>query len=396
MATYRYIATGPSGRTTGVLTASSEQAAASELARQNLAPISITASKADTEKGLRVPASQLALAYRQVGDLLRAGVPLLRSIRLIGRRRSAPKLAAAFTALADQVEDGVELAAAMEQQPEVFRSIHIAMIRAGEKGGFLEQSLERLAEFVQGQVELRRKIVGASVYPVMIAFVGALILLAVFVFFIPQFRELYADLEQIPAVTQVLMAISAAITTSWYIGLILAAGAVGGVWWVARNPGARAALGRAVTRTPKVGGLLKDLAVARFTRILGTLLASGVPMLAALRIAKDAAGFEAMARAIEDATEAVRSGDTLAGPLGESGLFPDDVLEMIAVAESANNLDEVLVGVAETLESRVDRVLTATVKLIEPILLLGIAGAIVFVAVGLLLPMLKLTSGIQM
>jgi general secretion pathway protein F/type IV pilus assembly protein PilC len=396
VATFRYIATGPSGRTTGVLTATSEQAAAAELARQNLAPIRISASKGASSGGSRVPASQLALAYRQVGDLLRAGVPLLRSIRLIGRRRSAPKLAAAFTELADQVEDGVELASAMEQRPEVFRSIHIAMIRAGEKGGFLEQSLERLSEFVQGQVELRRKIVGASVYPIMIAFVGVLILLAVFVFFIPQFRELYADLPEIPAVTQVLIAISGAVTTRWYIGMVVVAAVVGGTWWAARNPAARAAFARLVMRTPKVGGLLRDLAVARFTRILGTLLASGVPMLAALRISKDAAGFEAMAKAIEEATEAVRSGDTLAKPLGESGLFPDDVLEMIAVAESANNLDEVLVGVAETLESRVDRVLTATVKLIEPILLLTIAAAIVFVAVGLLLPMLKLTSGIQM
>ncbi|MFG0291539.1 MAG: type II secretion system F family protein [Phycisphaerales bacterium JB050] len=396
MATYRYIATGPSGRTTGVLTASSEQAVVSELARQNLAPISITPAKAASPSRTRVPASQLALAYRQVGDLLRAGVPLLRAIRLIGRRRTAPKLAAAFTDLADQVEDGVELATAMEQRPEVFRTIHVAMIRAGEKGGFLEQSLERLSEFVQGQVELRRKIVGASVYPVMIAFVGALILLAVFVFFIPQFKELYNDLPEIPAVTQILMAISAAVTSRWYIGLVVLGALVGATWWAARNPNARAAFGRGVMKTPKVGGLLKDLAVARFTRILGTLLASGVPMLAALRIAKDAAGFEAMATAIEEATEAVRSGDTLAQPLGESGLFPDDVLEMISVAESANNLDEVLVGIAETLESRVDRVLTATVKLIEPVLLLSIAAAIVFVAVGLLLPMLKLTSGIQM
>lgn len=394
MATFRYIATGPSGRTTGVLTAPSEQAVVAELSRQNLAPIKITPSKGAVSGGSRVPAAQLALAYRQVGDLLRAGVPLLRSIRLIGRRRSAPKLAAAFTELADQVEDGVELATAMERRPEVFRSIHIAMIRAGEKGGFLELSLERLAAFVQGQVELKRKIVGAAVYPVMIAIVGMIILLAVFVFFIPQFRELYSDLPQIPAITQVLMAISAAVTSSWYIGVAVLAALIGAIWWAARNPDFRARFGRAVIRTPKVGGLLKDLAVARFTRILGTLLASGVPMLAALRISKDAAGFEAMASAIEEATEAVRSGDTLAKPLGESGLFPDDVLEMISVAESANNLDDVLVGVAETLESRVDRVLTATVKMIEPIMLLTIAVAIVFVAIGLLLPMLKLTQGI--
>jgi len=395
VAIYRYIANGPSGRSAGVLTASSEQAAAAELARQNLVPIQISVSRAAAPARSRVSATHLALAYRQVGDLLRAGVPLLRALRLIGRRRSAPKLAAAFTELADQVEDGVELGAAMEQRPEVFRSIHVAMIRAGEKGGFLEQSLGRLSEFVQGQVELRQKIVGASVYPIMIAIVGMLIMLGVFVFFIPLFKGMYEDIE-VPAVTQILIAMSAAITTRWYVGLVVLVAMIALVMWAARDATARAFCGRAVMATPKVGGLLKDLAVARFTRILGTLLASGVPMLAALRISRDAAGFEAMARAIDNATEAVRGGDTLAKPLGDSGLFPDDVLEMISVAESANNLDEVLVGVAETLEGRVDRVLTATVKLIEPILLVTIAGAIVFVAVGLLLPMLRLTSGIQM
>jgi len=133
VATFRYIATGPSGRTTGVLTAPSEQAVVAELSRQNLAPIKITPSKGAVSGGSRVPAAQLALAYRQVGDLLRAGVPLLRSIRLIGRRRSAPKLAAAFTELADQVEDGVELATAMEKRPDSHYTCSLRCSRCGER-----------------------------------------------------------------------------------------------------------------------------------------------------------------------------------------------------------------------------------------------------------------------
>lgn len=397
MATFRYTAKRlGGGQTRGVLVAVSEQAALAELERQQLVPMALSEEHgAAARRGRsRLPAAHLALAYTQVADLLRAGVPLLRALRLIGNRKTMPKLAAIFAELADEVEDGEELASAMSRRPDAFRSIHTAMVRAGEKGGFLEASLQRLGAFVQHQVELKRKVVGASIYPAVIATVGLLILLGLFIFFIPLFRQQFAEIE-LPALTKLLFAVSDAVRNGWWLGPVLIV-ALGAGWaWGSRRADVRRAAQRVLLKTPQLGRLLRDLSVARLCRVLGTLLASGVPMLEALRIARDAAGFHQMAQAIDDATAAVRSGEPLAEPLERSGLFPDDVIEMIGVAEAANNLDDVLVSIADTLDGRVDRLLTATVRLIEPILLLAIAVGVVFVAIGLILAMMRLTSAVQ-
>jgi general secretion pathway protein F/type IV pilus assembly protein PilC len=268
------------------------------------------------------------------------------------------------------------------------------MVRAGEKGGFLESSLARLAAFVQGQVELRRKVVGSAIYPASIASLGGLLILALLVFFIPQFGSLYEDVDT-PLLTDVLLGASAALTSRWYVGVVVIVLAAVGVRQLLKSPAVRRRVIATLVRTPKLGPLLRDLAVARFARVLGTLLAAGVPMLQALKIARDAAGYAEVASTIDAATDAVRAGEPLATPLQESIFFEDDTVEILAVAEQANNLEEVLVTLADTLEQRVDRQLTIVVRLIEPILLLAIAGVIVLVALGLILPMLKLTSGLD-
>jgi len=402
MASFRYTAISPDGaKKRGVLDVSSHAAALAELDRRSLRPVELEEHAGapgklpmpgPLRKG-RVPAPDLALAYTQVGDLILAGVPLLRSLQLIGRRKTSPGVARVFAKLAEEVEDGEELASAMAKRPEAFRPIHIAMIRAGEKGGFLEASLHRLGAFVQHQVELRRKIIGASIYPAAIASVGLLIMLGLFLFFIPIFRQQFSDID-LPGLTRLLFAVSDLVRNAWWVGPVLAV-ALGAAWgWFGRSPGVRSAFSRGLLRTPKLGKLLRDLAVARVCRVLGTLLASGVPVLQALRIAKDAAGFESMERVVEEAAEAVRSGEALAEPLRRSGLFPDDIVEMIAVAEEANNLDSVLVSVADTVDGRVDRLLTTLVRLIEPLLLVAIAAGIVVVALGLILAMMRLTSTI--
>ena len=402
MASFRYTAiTSDGAKKRGVLDVASHAAALAELDRRSLRPIEVEEHAGSAGKlpvpGMlrkgRVPAPDLALAYTQVGDLILAGVPLLRSLQLIGRRKTSPGVARVFAKLAEEVEDGEELASAMARSPEAFRPIHIAMIRAGEKGGFLEASLHRLGEFVQHQVELRRKIIGASIYPAAIASVGLLIMLGLFLFFIPIFRQQFSDVD-LPGLTKLLFAVSDLVRNAWWVGPLLVV-LLSAAWgWFGRSPRVRSALSRALLRTPKLGKLLRDLAVARVCRVLGTLLASGVPVLQALRIAKDAAGFESMERVVDEATDAVRSGEALAEPLRRSGLFPDDIVEMIAVAEEANNLDTVLVSVADTVDGRVDRLLTTLVRLIEPLLLVAIAAGIVVVALGLILAMMRLTSTI--
>jgi general secretion pathway protein F/type IV pilus assembly protein PilC len=173
------------------------------------------------------------------------------------------------------------------------------------------------------------------------------------------------------------------------IGVPLIAAAA---WWITGRPGPRRVLARWQLRMPKLGKLTRGLAVARFSRILGTLLENGIPMLAAMQISRDAAGNVVMAEAIDRATEAVRAGESLARPLGESGLVDEDVLEMIAVGESANNLPDVLITVAETIEKRIDAMLTLFVRLMEPLLLLALGGVVAFIFLALVIPMMRLSA----
>jgi type II secretory pathway component PulF len=282
----------------------------------------------------------------------------------------------------------------MAQHDGVFPRVHIAMVRAGERGGFLEQVMSRLGQFVMGQAELRSKVAGNLVYPIMLIVFGALVLGVIFAVFVPKFRPMFDQIPDLPLVSKLVFGASTLVGKFGAPTLVaLVLGALG-AWRLSRKPAVRRRLDQARTRLPVVGPLVRSMAAARFCRMLGTMLGNSVPMLTAMQIAREAAGNSLMEEAIEKATEAVRAGQPLAGPLAESGLFADDVLEMIAVGESANNLDEVLTTIAATIETRVDRMLSAAVRLLEPIMLVAIALVVATVAAGLILPMTRLKAGL--
>ena len=281
----------------------------------------------------------------------------------------------------------------MARRPEIFPPIQVAMIRAGEHGGFLEQVFARLGVFLENQADMRARVVGNMIYPVVLLVVGLAIVVAALVFFVPKFQTFYARIE-LPLPTKILMGTSTLLTRYW-LGLL--AGVVVAVFagsWALRRPGVRQAFARWQLRLPKIGPLVASLAVARFTRILGTLLDNGVAMIPAMQISRDAIGHPLLAVAIDEAVEAVRAGKPLAVPLANSGMFPDDVAEMIAVGESANNLPEVLTAIAETVEKRVDRMLQLFVRFMEPMMLLALAGVVLFIFIALIVPMVKLSSTI--
>ncbi len=395
MPAFEYTALTSAGeRVVGVLTGASEQAVLGELESRQLVPVSVEEQK-ERRVSIRRGVSHRALAesYQQLGDLLKAGVPLLRGLRLLGARKSRPRLAAVFQEMADAVADGSELAEAMGKRPEVFPRIHAAMIRAGEKGGFLEAVFARLGQFVGAQAELRAKVVGNLIYPAVLVVFGALILGVMFGVFIPMFRPLFDRMQdRLPLITKVVFALSDLVSGYGLIALaVLAVGAVV-LRRAARRPAVSRRIAEVKTWMPVTGPLVRALAAARFCRMFGTMLANGIPVITAMQIAREAAGNVLMEDAIEKATEAVRAGQPLATPLAQSGLFPDDVVEMISVGESANNLDEVLITIAETIERRVDRLLTAAVRLVEPLLLLLIAGIVVIVALALILPMTQMRA----
>lgn len=395
MGEFRYTAIDARGvRISGRIAAATEQALLGELATRQLTPIKVEPASAGPRIKRGLPVRPLGDAYLQLADLLRAGVPLLRSLRLLGNRKSKPRLAAEFAALADAVSDGEELASAMEARG-AFSAVHVAMIRAGEKGGFLEEVLERLGKFVVGQAELRGKIIGNMIYPMALVFFGGAILGIIFGFFVPMFKPLFDGIEGgLPFVTQLVFAASSAVGTYGPITLALLIGATLLLWRLSKNAGVRRAITVFRTRAPVIGPLSREVAAARFCRMLGTLLANGVPMIQSMRTARDASGNMLMEEAIDKAADAVRAGETLAVPLRESGLFNDDTIEIIAVAEAANNLDTALIGLAENIEKRVDRLLTAAVRLIEPLMLMAIAAIVVVVAIGLVLPMTQLSAGV--
>jgi len=395
--TFRYSAINPAGeRVDGSLLGDSEQAVLAELDGRGLTPLSVVAgADATPSSGRRLPTRQLGEAYTQLADLLRAGVPLLRGLKLLGARRSRPRVSQTFAALAQDVEKGSDLAAAMEQRSESFPPLHIAMVRAGERGGFLESVLAQLGGLVIKQAELSGKIVGNMVYPAVLVVFGVGIAAVIFGIFVPQFRPMFNRIEGgLPFITSLVFFVSDALTKYGLItvGVLFGLAAAGAS--LLRKPGPREWYERTQLRLPILGPIIRGISAARLCRLLGSMLGNGVPMLTALQIARDAVGHPVMQRAVDDAAEAVKSGAHLAPPLEASGLFDDDVVEMIRVGESANNLSEVLVTIAETIEQRLDRLLSIAIRLIEPLLLVVIAGLVGIVAAGLLLPLTKLSQTI--
>jgi len=396
VATFKYIAVSATGeRVQGALSGASEQAVIAELENRQLMPVELS-PQAESSPGARgISLRALGQTYEQLADLLHAGVPLLRGLRLLGGRKGNPKLSAVFRELAEAVEKGADLGQAMSERPAVFPTVQVAMVRAGERGGFLEKVLARLGALITAQADLRGKVIGSLVYPGLLVTAGLGIVGVIFWKFVPKFKPMFAKLgDQLPGVTKLVFAVSdglgryAPFTLAGVIVLAFA-------WWrFSRRKAVRDSIEQYKLRLPVLGGLLRSYATVRFCQMLGTMLDNGVPMLAALAIAKDGTGHPLFARTIETAIERVRSGGHLTDPLRESGLFDDDVIEMIAIGEAANNLDEVLLKIASTMERRLDRLLTIAVRLIEPLLLMIIAGVVGIVAAALLLPMSKLGDAI--
>lgn len=393
--TFSYIARNAAGqKIEGRLAGSSAATVLAELQSRALAPVRVEELREKPHLRKSVGVRHLAAAYRQLSDLLRAGVPLLRALRLLGRGKSNPRLAAVMEKIADAVADGQRLADAMATHAEFFPPVQVAMVRAGEKGGFLDSVLARMGGFLEHQADLRSKLIGSLIYPFVLMAVGGGIVIFALLVFVPKFKDFYARIV-LPWPTKVLLTMSELLTHWWLPMLAGLALVLFGVWRLLQTPRVRRAVVEAQTKLPALGPLTRAVAVGRFARILGTLLENGIPMLQAMQISRDAAGNILLAEAIDQSVEAVRAGEALSKPLAASGLFDEDVIEMINVGESANNLPQVLVTVADTIEKRIDRLLGVFMRLIEPALLLCMAGAVLFIFIALIVPMMRMSSGLS-
>ena len=391
---FAYSARDREGRkVSGRMEASNQQAALFELESQGLAPMELSTASASAGSTRSSSPRVMSRFYRQLSDLLKSGVPLLRSLRLLGGMKSNARLSEVILRVADSVEDGERLADAMTRHDQVFPEIQISMIRAGERAGFLDDALERLGLFLERRAELRSKVIGNMIYPIVLLTVGAGIVLAALIFFVPRFEEFYADME-LPLATRILMASSDFVIGWWPLILFISGGIFFLLFSRRRDPAQRLRIERINLGLPVIGPLTRSLACARFCRILGTMLENGIPLVESMKIARSSIGSATLEQALADAVDAVESGETLARPLAQSDFMEEDVLEMISVGESANNLALVLVKVAETLEDRVDRQLSLAVKLMEPLLLLVLAGVVLFIFMSLIVPMLQMSSNL--
>ena len=393
MAEFRYVARELSGlQVEGTVSAASEREALGSLAAKNLFPVSInmadSAKAHHANKRRRVPARILTVFYTQLADLLRAGVPLLRSLDLLVKQTRQMTLKLVVQEVRDQVADGTRLAEALRQHPTVFNELTISMVRAGEEGSFLEESLQRVADFTEHQEELKGRVVGAMAYPAFLVVVGGLILIGMLIFFVPKFEPLFETMRTegtLPSASSFMK------KYSWVAMGLIGLAIYFGQRYFANDIG-KLRLDELRLKIFGIGRVIRSLAVARFCRVLGTLLKNGVPILTALNIAKDATGNRVISAAIAQAADHVSSGRTLAQPLAECGQFPVDVLEMIAVGEEANNLEQVLVGIADKMERQTNRQLDMVVRLLEPLMLVVMAGVILFVLIALMLPIFNSSS----
>jgi len=400
MPDFAYIARDVGGqKVTGTVSASSRQEVLSILTGQSLFPIDVSATTAAAGPlGRRIGGHLTATLYGQLAALLRSGVPLLRSIAVLRDQTSHKGLKRVLQDVYERVEDGATLAEAMMRHRKVFRETAVSMIRAGGEGGFLEDALDRVAQFTEQQEDLKSRTIGALIYPVFLAVVGSVVVTALLIVFVPNFEEMFSRLRErgeLPLLTDILLWLSAALR-SWMVAVVLVGVAILILYLrgqLATERGRRQR-DRLLLRIPTIGGIFQSLAVARFCRVLGTLLRNGVPILRALDISRDATANRVLSAAIAEASEEISAGKALAKPLQSSGHFPSDVVEMIAVAEESNTLDRVLIDIADSLEKRTTRRLDLAVRLLEPIMLLFLAIIVLMVVIALLLPVLKMSSTI--
>jgi general secretion pathway protein F/type IV pilus assembly protein PilC len=397
MGIYQYTARSAAGElTSGAIQADNEAAVVRALDEKHLYPVRVTeqASSIRAAKAGRVRSRDVGVLYGQLADLLRSGVPVMRSLEVLNRATTSRRLSAIVSKVHGDVAAGKSLAESMGAHPTVFKPLHIAMVRAGERAGFLEDVLQNMAEFVEREDELRSKVLGAMIYPMVVVTVGLAVASGVLMFLVPMFRPMLADLPSVPWPTQVLFAVSDAVYHFWPLVLVLLVLAGSAAWGFIRSEAGRRKWDRWRLRIPLVGRATQLVSITRFCRVLGMMLKNGVPMLQALAISKDATGSIILADSIEAAAENVRAGQTLAEPLRASGYFPTEIIEMVAVAEESNQLEKTLVQIADTVERRTTRQVDLAVRLIEPLMLVMLASGIGFFALALIYPIFSMTSAI--
>ena len=397
--TYEYAVRDKAGKVVkGKLDAESQTAVVSKLKSMGYAPISITQTAATGMNkeitipgfGGRVKLKDLAVMSRQFATMISSGLSLLRALTILSEQTESKKLAEVLTQVRNEVEAGVALSAGLAKHPDVFPPLMVNMCRAGEVGGFLDGVLLQIAENYEAEVKLRGKIKSAMTYPVVVFVMAILGVVGMLLFVVPIFTKMFTDLGgELPAPTKVLVFLSDAMKWIAPIGLVVLV--VGMVVWkrVKRETRVRAVIDPLKLKVPVFGNLFQKVALSRFSRNLGTMLKSGVPILQSLDIVAETTGNYTLEVAIREVQESVRSGESLAGPLTNHPVFPAMVVQMMSVGEDTGALDSMLHKISEFYDQEVEATTEALTSLIEPLMIAVLGGVIGSMIIALYMPIFK-------
>ena len=418
MAKFDYIAMNAKGEeTAGSVDAASEQDAYSKLRSQQLYPTQVAAEgqlsakvkatkraatktksknkSASTKGGGKVKGKGLMIFTRQLATLIDSGLPLLRGLNVLGHQEPHPTLRRTVNHLADSVQTGSTFSESLAQHPKIFNKLYVNMVKAGELGGVLELVLNRLAEYQEKAQKLKNKIVSAMVYPVIVIFIALGIMVFLLTYIVPKFTSIFKEMlgdTEMPAMTQMVMDSSEFVKSYWWALL-------GGAFLVtilykayaATKPGRRV-VDRIKLKLPLFGPVLLKSSIARFSRTLGTLVTSGVPILQALNITRDTAGNTVVSDAIGNVHDAVKEGESMVAPLESSKVFPPMVISMVEVGEETGQLPEMLLKIADVYDDEVDNSVTALTSLLEPIMICVLAVIVAVIVLALFQPLITIIT----
>lgn len=372
-----------------------EKAAKKKVAKKGGAQTFTSTRKMPISFG-KVPRKQLVNFTRQLSTLQDAGLPILRSLQILEQQQKPGLLKAIVGGVGDEVEAGGTLSDAMAKYPRAFDKLYVNMINAGEAGGVLDLILARLADFMEKAAKLKKKVIGAMIYPAVVITIAIGVVSAIMVFVIPKFKQIFSDFHlDLPMPTQILLNISTWFATEYGWAYVLFSPIFFMIAWrlIRLGEGGRYATDVIKLKIPILGLILSKTAVARFTRTLGTLISAGVPILDAINITKETSGNEVFMRALTKVHDAIREGESMADPLRATKVCDAIVVNMIDVGEETGDLDKMLIKVADNYDADVDVLVGSLISILEPVMVVVLGVIVGFIVVALFMPMISLIQG---
>ncbi len=404
--TFVYKARDASGKLiSGTLEGDSETQVAESLRRMGYVVNSITSEKgtglqmkigSGSKRRKRVKSGELVIFTRQFATMINAGLPLARCLGVMSQQTPNPGMEATIEDVLHDVEGGLALSNAMAKHPKVFNTLYVSMVKAGETGGILDEVLTNIAENLEKNEEIKSKIKSAMAYPVLMFFMSIILVIVMLVFIVPVFTGMFAQLGgQLPLPTQILVTLSALISSTWWFGIPLTILAIYGIRRSLSIPAVRFKWDTFKLKIPVVGPVVKQQSVSRFARTLGTLSSAGVPILEALDVVENTVGNALISSEVAKISLGVKEGQTIAQPLGKIKVFPPMVVQMVAVGEESGAMDTMLIKVAEFYDKEVATTIEGLSSILEPVMLIGVGLVIGGILISLYLPMFKLASLIK-